>query len=513
MIPPLAALFAWPALTAIFFNSMRLPLAIVVTVLAGYLVLPEATKLDLPGLPALNKGTIPVLSALLMIAIVSGREQVASLAGAFPRSWIVRLLVPIMAAGAFLTVITNPDPLIYGPTFLPGLRPYDAFSAVLWVAMMLLPLVLARKYLAHPERHVMLLQVFCIAGLGYSLLALFEVRMSPQLNNWVYGFFSHVWAQHVRPGGGYRPIVFLEHGLLVSIFFSATVLAALGLARVDRERRGLFLVAALWLTFTLFMTKSLGAFVITLVLGPLVLFLSARAQLLAAAIIAGLFLSYPMARSGDLLPLDRILEITEGLSEDRAGSFETRLKNEEILLDKASERPLFGWGGWGRSRIFDERGTDITITDGYWIIALGVGGWTRYLTEFGLLAIPILLVFFNRRRYRLGIETSALALILAGNLVDMIPNSSITPLSWLLAGALWGRVELGAVQAAAPAEAAGTEPVPPRSGYARPALARKLDPPAPAPDPTETDPPRPIYSRYSRQSPPEQRTRTSPKRS
>jgi hypothetical protein len=260
--------------------------------------------------------------------------------------------------------------------------------------------------------------------------------------------------------------------------------------------------------FTLFMTKSLGAFLITLALGPLVLFLSARVQLLAAAIIAGLFLSYPMARSGDLLPLDRILEITESISEDRAGSFETRLKNEEILLEKAAERPLFGWGGWGRSRVYDERGVDITISDGYWIIALGVGGWTRYLTEFGLLAIPILLVFFNRRRYGLGIETSALALILVGNLVDMIPNSSITPLSWLLAGALWGRVELGVVQATAPAGAESVEPARTRPGYARPVPAGP-----PAPEPAGIGPKAPVYSRYARKLPPAQRTRTSPKRS
>ena len=27
------------------------------------------------------------------------------------------------------------------------------------------------------------------------------------------------------------------------------------------------------------------------------------------------------------------------------------------------QRPLFGWGGWGRSRVFNERGDDITIAD------------------------------------------------------------------------------------------------------------------------------------------------------
>jgi len=48
--------------------------------------------------------------------------------------------------------------------------------------------------------------------------------------------------------------------------------------------------------------------------------------------------------------------------------------------------------------------------------------------------------------------TVMLALMLVGNLIDNIPNASLTPLTWLLAGALWGRLELGHAHANANAD-------------------------------------------------------------
>ena len=120
------------------------------------------------------------------------------------------------------------------------------------------------------------------------------------------------------------------------------------------------------------------------------------------------------------------------------------------MLDKALDRPLFGWGAWGRSRVFDsDSGADITISDGHWVGVLGVGGWVRYLFEFGLLCVPLILLFLRCRQYDIGMESAILALVLAANLIDLIPNSGLTPLTWIIAGALWGRLELGRIEAEA----------------------------------------------------------------
>ena len=176
-----------------------------------------------------------------------------------------------------------------------------------------------------------------------------------------------------------------------------------------------------------------------------------RFQLLAAAIIGAIVLTYPVLRGSDLAPVDAVFTLAENVSEERASSFRVRLDNEEILLDRAMERPLFGWGGHGRSRVVNEYGRDITISDGYWVIAIGVGGWSRYLGEFGLLAAPLLLLAWRARRLEAGPETAVLAIIMAASLIDLIPNATLTPVTWLVAGALWGRLEVRAAETEPPA--------------------------------------------------------------
>ena len=443
MIPPLLAIFAWPLISIVFFQRLRLPLAILVTVVGGFLLLPTGTSLDLPALPALDKSTIPALTALILALTFAKNDRSDHLrpSGLIPRHPITLVLLGALVLGAMMTALTNTDALTYGYRRLPGLRPYDAAGMVLSALMMIIPFVLARRYLADPAALRLLLIVLCVAAVGYAFLALLEVRMSPQLNRWIYGFFPHDWRQHIR-SGGFRPVVFLNHGLVLGIFLSMSLLATVGLMRVDARRRGLFLVATLWLGLTLLLSRNLGAVMITTVLLPVVLFLSVRAQLLVAVITVGVFLAYPVARTSQLLPIAEVMALADDIDPQRAGSFMTRLVNEERMLAKASERPLFGWGEWGRWRVFNESGDDITISDGEWIIVLGANGWVGYLARFGLLAGPVFLLLLHRRRYDIGMETSILAIILAANLIDMVPNSSNTPLTWLIGGALWGRLEL-----------------------------------------------------------------------
>lgn len=446
MVPPLLALFAWPLVSVAFFRKLRLPLAILVTIVGGFLFLPENTSLNLPGVPALDKRSVPALTALVL-ALVFADRSVSEVRpdGLMPRHPALRLLVAVLLGGAVLTALTNSDPLTYGFRRLPAITLYDAASMTAGALLMLLPLILARRFLASPETHRLLLLVLCVAALGYSLLALFEVRMSPQLNRWVYGFFPHSWAQHVR-GGGFRPVVFLQHGLVLGIFLCMALLATVALSRIDARRRGVFLLGAFWLLGTLVLSRTLGALFIATALVPVIMVLGVRGQLLAAAVIGSLILAYPVARGADVLPIDRVLQLAEGIDPQRAASFATRLENEERMLAKATERPFFGWGGWGRWRVYDDAGGDITISDGAWIITLGVRGWVGYIGLYGLLTLPILLLFAHRRKYGVGMESSALAVILAANLVDLVPNSSNTPLTWLLAGALWGRLEWQAAE-------------------------------------------------------------------
>ena len=466
-------LFSWPVVVLILFRRCSAGVAVAVSIVAGYLLLPRSPSFNPPLLPTIEKDTIPALAALVMAAALAGRASRPGgaaaaaagdgiLPGWLPRPLLMRLLLLLLLVGSFLTVLTNQDTIVRGGTVLRGERLYGAFSAILTFIMTMLPFVLARKFLSDDRGHRVLLGVLAVAGLVYSIPVLYEIRMSPQLSRMIYGYFPHDWIQHMR-GGGFRPVVFLEHGLWLAIFMASAFLAALGLVRASSgETRRRYLFAAIWLFGTLAISHNLGALVIAICLGALLLLTSARIQILMAAVIAAIVLTYPILRGGGLVPTDRFLVLAEKVSIDRAMSLKTRFDNEDMLLERASERPLAGWSGWGRNRVLDEEGRDISITDGLWTLVIGQSGWIGYIGQFGLMGLPLILIALRRRRLGPGPETAALCLVLAAGMIDLIPNATRTPVTWLVAGALAGRLEWPRMAAAAaapqaPAAAAGPE--------------------------------------------------------
>jgi len=472
-------LLSWPLVTILLFRVLPLPKAIAWTIVAGYLFLPEQTGFDLPVLPQVDKTLIPALSAAVM-AWVKLRDpttpRAAAAAPAVKKLFVV--ILGLLLVTPFVTALSNSDPIIIGDGvfFIPGLRIYDALSIINSTVVMLIPFVLGWRFLTTEEDHAALLKVLALGGIAYCLPILIEVRLSPQLNTWIYGFFPHSFAQHIR-GDGYRPIVFLNHGLWVAIFMASAVLAATVLWKVRQdkgERLGWALLTVLLLG-ALVLVKSLGALLIVLAVLPVMVVLRPRGQVLVAALLAGIVLFYPLLRGGGLVPVDWIVTTVEGIAPDRARSFEFRLDNEDQLLERANLKPFAGWGGWGRPLIYDETtGRMLSVTDGAWIIVIGQGGWLRYLGVFGLLSLPILLLWTRFGSLRPGLATIGLSLVLAAGLVDLLPNATLTPVTWLLAGALAGRVQLATAGKPEP----GTPERPARAPHRRdrPALSKATRP-------------------------------------
>ncbi|MDO6669969.1 hypothetical protein Q4511_13635 [Paracoccus sp. 1_MG-2023] len=447
--------------------------AVTAAILGGYLLLPRNYSIEMPAVPSLNKDSIPAIAAVLAASMMLSRDRLRQLApgsvqpGWFPRSRAVQLLLILMGLAAVLTVLTNGDRLVYGGwRALPALRPYDIASTLGNTLFAVLPFLLARRYLAHPEGQRTLVIGMVVAGIAYSFLALYEVRMSPQLSRMIYGYFPHDWRQHLR-GGGYRPVVFLHHGLWLAIFFCGSFLAALSLWRSSTDKmRTRWLIAAIWMLMVLVLSKGIGALGIGLLLGAVIAFLPIRLQIICAAGLAVTILTYPMLRGASLAPTEFALSIAEDVDPDRAASLRFRLDNEDILLDHANRRPLFGWGGWGRNRVIDDRGRDISVTDGYWIISIGINGWLGYLAQFGLLLIPMIFMGLRWKALGLTSATAGIAMALTANMIDLIPNATLTPVTWLLAGALAGRLELGRVDRDASVQAVSDLPLR-RNAYTR----------------------------------------------
>src|SRR5207247_306980 len=128
------------------------------------------------------------------------------------------------------------------------------------------------------------------------------------------------------------------------------------------------------------------------------------------------------------------------LDEDRSQSLRTRLDNENSLVDKAMLKPLFGWGGWGRSRIHNDDGDDISVTDSKWIIALGENGLVGLISFFGMLLLPVFRTII-RTPFRTATDCRVgsmigLAICVALYSIDNLLNAMVNPIFMLIAGGL-----------------------------------------------------------------------------
>ncbi|MFZ1469963.1 MAG: hypothetical protein WAT09_13450 [Paracoccaceae bacterium] len=436
-----AMLLVWPFVTWQLYRRMDPARALIWTILAGYLILPPLTKFDFPVVPDFDKDSIPALMALGMSVFIL-RDRV----GFVPSGTMGRFLVAFFILSPFVTVLSNADPiLILDGDDVPGMKAYDSIAAMANHVIYALPLFLGRRYLATPEAARALIAALVVAGLAYSVPMLIESRFSPQMNIWFYGFFQHDFFQTIRQGG-YRPVVFLPHGLWVAMFALISLVAStVVLRKGPAEMRPKQLLVMLYLLFMLVICKSAGVMVYALVMLPLIVLAPRRWQVLFAALIAVVVMVYPLLRGAHLVPLDAILDYARGLSPERAWSLQFRFENEEILLLRAEERPWFGWGGYARNFTHNPvTGEILNIADGAWVIQIGTYGWLGYVAEFGLLCLPLWLLgreALVQRSAAFAPEVAGLALIFAFNMLDLLPNGTLVPVSWLIAGALLGHAE------------------------------------------------------------------------
>ena len=444
---------SWPMIALWLYQTRSVSRATIWTILGGFLLLPVGAGIKFQGIPGLDKVSIPNLAALVGCLLVMPRAL---------RRWnkvgLPEVLIVILLIGPFITSLFNGDSIKIGPRILPGIGLYDSLSAAVTEFIVFIPFILGRQFLRSSADIADILHILVIAGLAYSIPMLFEVRMSPQLHAWIYGYFPHeMFLQQMRDRG-FRPVVFLGHGLLTAFFAMTTAVAAAAFWRTQtRIVRLAPSVVTAYLSVVLILCKSLGALAYGVVLVPLVRWAKPRLQMRMALILVTIALLYPILRVADLVPTSSMVEVANGISEERAASLKSRFDQEDQLIARAVDRFLFGWGRWGRYRIYDEgSGNDVSVTDGRWIITLGQFGLIELFAEFGLFALPVFraasaLKFTELARDRVFL--AALALILAINMVDLLPNSGLTPWTWLIAGALLGRAE--ALRAAARQRKAG----------------------------------------------------------
>lgn len=443
------ALLTWPLVVIWLFRTRPVGKALLLSILGAYMLLPVGTALKIQGIPAFDKISIPNLAALVGCMIVARRFRL------WNRLGLPEILLFIFIVGPLVTAQLNPDPIVIGGLWLPGESAYDGVSAIAFQFLFILPFFLGRQVLRSAEDTVEIMRLLVLAGLIYSIPIFVELRMSPQLHNWVYGYHAHLFAQQIRDGG-YRPTVFMGHGLIVSFFIMTAVVAAAALwrARISVTRFPPAGVTA-YLYAILVLCKSSAALVYGTVTAFLVRWMGPRTQIRIAILLAGVALLFPVLRATDVFPAKALVEFATSINPERAVSLSQRFENEDRLLKRAMERPVFGWGRWGRSRVYDEYGKDISVTDGRWVITFGLFGVFGYIAEFGLLFLSVLRASSAMRNANETdqIFLAALALIVAIMMIDQLPNSSLGPWGWLITGALMGRAEALRAARRSPAKA------------------------------------------------------------
>ncbi len=430
MIPlAYAALFGVPLLAALWVFLRRGSASAVAHALVfGWLLMPLLV-IEIAGLPELQKETL-LAPAIAIAALISRRQQSSALVP----SWLDLPIIGLCTAPLFASMTNDLG-------YVDGLK--ESFRATAFFGA---PWLLGR---------LMLKDAAAIAATGRALLhgaafyapfCLLEARLAPQLHEWIFGLPGRVGWETVSWYGPlrFKASVFLQAPLEltplmgIGALFGWWSLRSLRVGSVETKRTLLLVGAA---TFSMLMGKSLGGFTLTM-FGLIALaatrWTRGRAALVLLLAVAPLYIG--LRASGAWDGMSFVEFVRDNISERRSESFLTRIDNENILVQKALEKPLFGWAGWGRSRVYDDYGNDISITDGFWVITLGTTGWFGLGSWMLLMLLPVAMTLWKRWRLVAGdgVDSAVLFAVTVPLLhsIDCLANAMPNPVYYVLLAAV-----------------------------------------------------------------------------
>lgn len=430
----LIPIFMYGWLPFVLYLFIRYPAqrALVVSFIIAWLFLPLVSY-KLPGIPAYNKMSATCYGILLATIIYDvGRFNW------FKFGWLdVPML--IWCVCPFVSSITN------------DLGAYDGFSStfsqvITWGA----PYFLGRIYLNSLTGMRLLAIGIFLGGLVYIPFCLFEIRMSTSVHALFYGVYAPTYDFFMSLRyGGYRPSVFMETGLMLGVWMMAATLMGIWLWHIGilKPIWGIpvgLLVGVLLITFIL--VKATGAYIL-LGLALVILFLAKlfRTAFPLFFIMGGICYYIFLGATGTFPGVEIVNAMKQVFSADRVQSVEFRFQNEVILGEKARKMMIFGWGGYGRNRVNDQYGKDITITDSLWMIAFGTNGLVGLVSLFSALLLPVFgfcTLSYPARTWANPkvAPAAALAVALTMYALDCILNAMTNPIFALISGGLAGIV-------------------------------------------------------------------------
>ncbi|WP_292003976.1 hypothetical protein [Chlorobium sp.] len=425
MVP--IAMFGWIPFVILLFKKFEARLAVVIAFVSGWMFLPVAS-FKFPVLPDYTK-TSATCVGILAGAWLFDKARFSSFT-------FNSLDIPMVlwCIAPFFSSVFN------------GLGAYDGFSAafaqsVTWG----LPYYIARIYFCDTRSLWLLAMAIFIGAIVYIPFCWFELIMSPQLHRITYGYHQHNFLQTMRDGGGFRPMVYMDHGLMTSMWMVLGVFLGTWLLIIKELPPKILRLPSRYLLGLLFLTtlmmQSMGAITLLLI-GLAVMVISTRGKsAIPVIILLSVPTLYAYTRSTGIWDGRNLSGfVEEKFSATRAQSLQFRFDNEAILIDKAMQGTFFGWGGYGRSRVHNDKGKDISVTDGLWIIVLGTSGIYGLATLTIAVQLPVLLFTMRikpeRWKEKRMAAPAVMAIYLSIYMIDNLLNAMINPIYMLFCGGL-----------------------------------------------------------------------------
>lgn len=486
-LPALMCLFAWVPLVLYLFRRLPKHRAVIAAFIFAWLFLPvvDEDHFRILGGIKLNKMRITSCSVLLATLLFDRQTLFSFRARWFDLPMLLWCLCPAAS------VLTNdPPPPESGYPMWRDLVAGVNEQFLRWGFAYFIGRLYFTSFTAFRDLAVGIV----FGGLVYVPLCLFEIKFSPQLHSLVYGAHANEDFSQTMRWGGYRPSVFMSHGLEVGVWMTTASLLGFwlwwpGAVRKLQLRDGgrsvpMFVVVPV-LTVTAVLCKSSGALGLAIV-GVAVLLQSRvigwpvlMAVLLA---VAPAYMGTRGTKSWD--GMDLVRWIKEDMSPERSQSLGFRFQNENLIVAHALKKPLFGWGGWGRALPPNpELGTQPNgqpkraVPDGLWVLTLGERGLV------GLVVWSVLMLLASVRftwcyppsrwcePHLAALACCAVILVLYQ--IDCLLNAMINPIFMLISGGMMGLIGTSPPVAGSPSEPRRELPgVRQRAVEARPVMAR-----------------------------------------
>jgi hypothetical protein len=423
-------MFGWIPATLLVFALIPPRRAVLLSYATGWLFLPVA-NFPIPGFTDYTKVTAINLSVLLAVLLFDSRRLIRF------RPRPIDLPMAVWCACPLFSSISN------------GLGVYDGVSEIIYRTIMWgVPYLVGRIYFRTEEDLRELVLAIVIGGLVYVPLCLLEIRLSPQLHDWIYGYHQRPFRMNVRYDS-YRPIVFMHSALMVGMWMASSTVLVFWLWRERGGSRPLGVHPGwLWAVLggTTILCKNAGAISLMIagcLLRPATRGSWGRALMIGSALAIAIF---PLLRISGIVSKDDLTgAIQAAYDPARARSFLFRATQEDTLSEHALTRPVFGWGGYGRARVRNEKGRLASVADSRWIVYFGQNGFLGLGAVTAVFLAPVV-VLARYRPTRGGRNPNmharwALTTVVVLYSVDGLVNAFVQPLLILAIGALCMQVK------------------------------------------------------------------------